>query len=396
MQIPLRTADSNIAGKVNFRSERLGAILLVCALQPMFAGAADDEQAERESQPVPGWDYAPDIRPDETRLKVQKGNFVAVPIPISNPTLGTGLVGGAAYFYGQTPEQKLVQPASVTGVAGMYTDNDSKALGVAHQNYWDEDRWRLGAIVAMADLRLQLLAPDGTSSGTAVDWVVEGLFSQLKFQREFGRDWYAGIGARYVDAEQAIDIEDLPDETATTDEIKTVGISLSADHDTRDMPLNSYSGHLFTVNALFNDEAIGSEQTYQSYSARYRSYHRVHEEVVVAWDVSACKRGGSTPLWDTCRLNLRGFSATDYLGQVSAQGQVEGRWQLSKRWGVVGFAGFGWVNDTFNDIRENEAIPSYGVGVRFMVLPAKRVNVRLDYGWSVDNSAIHLSVGEAF
>ena len=42
---------------------------------------------------------APDIREDETRLKLQRGDFVVVPIPISNPTLESGLVAGAAYFY---------------------------------------------------------------------------------------------------------------------------------------------------------------------------------------------------------------------------------------------------------------------------------------------------------
>jgi hypothetical protein len=41
-------------------------------------------------------------------------------VPISNPTLDTALVVGAAYFYAQTKEQKKVQPASVTGGGAMY------------------------------------------------------------------------------------------------------------------------------------------------------------------------------------------------------------------------------------------------------------------------------------
>lgn len=34
----------------------------------------------------------PDLRNDDTEFKAQKGNFVVVPIPVSNPTLGSGLV----------------------------------------------------------------------------------------------------------------------------------------------------------------------------------------------------------------------------------------------------------------------------------------------------------------
>jgi len=89
---------------------------------------------------------APDIRDDETKLKMQRGDFVVVPIPIANPTLGTGLVAGAAYFYPQTEEQKKLQPASLTAAAGMYTSNDSKAFAVVQQNYWNNDQWRSAVI----------------------------------------------------------------------------------------------------------------------------------------------------------------------------------------------------------------------------------------------------------
>jgi hypothetical protein len=41
-------------------------------------------------------------------------NWFVVPVPISDPTIGSGLVLGGAYFYPQTAEQKASQPASVT------------------------------------------------------------------------------------------------------------------------------------------------------------------------------------------------------------------------------------------------------------------------------------------
>jgi len=62
----------------------------------------------------------------------------------------------------------------------------------------------------------------------------------------------------------------------------------------------------------------------------------------------------------------------------------------------VGFGGVGYVTSSFSQIRERTAIPSYGMGIRFMVLAAKRINIRIDYGRSTDSNAIHLSVGEAF
>jgi hypothetical protein len=69
---------------------------------------------------------------------------------------------------------------------------------------------------------------------------------------------------------------------------------------------------------------------------------------------------------------------------------------MSNRWGLVGFVGGGYVDNSFSEVDIHDPIPSYGIGVRFMVLKSKRINIRIDYGRSHDSDAIHLSVGEAF
>lgn len=64
---------------------------------------------------------------------------------------------------------------------------------------------------------------------------------------------------------------------------------------------------------------------------------------------------------------------------------------------MVAFAGAGRVDDAFEDIGENHTIPSYGVGLRFMVLDSQRINIRVDYARSdKGNDAWYLAVTEAF
>jgi hypothetical protein len=129
---------------------RFAVLLSVIVLCGPLALAQEDRKDTR-----PG--IAPDIREDESKLKVQRGNFVVVPIPISNPTLDSGLVVGGAYFYPQTEEQKKLQPASLTALGGLYTNNDSRALVIAQQNYWKDDRWRFTGALGGADLRLSFI-----------------------------------------------------------------------------------------------------------------------------------------------------------------------------------------------------------------------------------------------
>lgn len=367
-------------------------ISALAGLALLFGCAALAQDASTDTRPG----IAPDIREDESRLKVQRGNLVVVPIPISNPTLEEGLVAGAAYFYPQSEEEKKLQPASVTAAAGLYTSNDSRAFALVQQNYWKNNKWRFTGVAGGADLRLSLLAPEESAAGISVDWRIDGKFLFAKIARRIKGNWYGGALMRLVDASQSIESDLTSFEFDTGSDITSVGLGVLFEYDTRDNPFNSSGGRYFKIDALLNDEGIGSDSTYQSYSTAYRSFHRLTDSVVLAWEMQGCKRGGTAPLWDACTVKLRGFSATDYLGRVSGSGQIEARWQFSERWGIVGFGGAGYIGSSFNDIREREAIPSYGAGLRFTVLKAKRINLRLDYARSTDSDAIHVSVGEAF
>ena len=338
----------------------------------------------------------PDLRNDEMALKLQKGDFVVVPIPVSNPTLDTGLVLGGAYFYPQSEEQKATQPASVTAAAGMHTSNDSKLYAIVQRSYWDKDRWRFGGAIGHADLNLTLLSPNESGTGQNTSWRIRGNFVRAQLSRKVGGKWYLGFAGRFVDTDQELELESGSIFFDNIADVTSVGIGVNIGYDSRDMPFNTYTGRSFQVNALFNDRSIGSDETYQSYDMAYSSYHKMSIPVVFAWEVRGCLKDGPVPLWDACKISLRGFSATDYLGKRSASAQFEARWSLSRKWGLVGFGGAGFINETFSGVRERELIPSYGIGLRFTVLAAKRINVRLDYGRSTDSDAIHLSVGEAF
>jgi len=368
-------------------------VIVVIALFAPGAWAEDNTGTANADESVQS--PIPDIRDADLKLKLQKRNWVIVPIPVSNPTLDSGLVVGGAYFYPQTDAQKKVQPASVTGVAGFRSSNQSSAFGIAHQSYFSEDKWRIGGIVGHADVKLDLSAP-GAGSGPSVDWLVKGDFFAASVSRKIAGKWYAGIVARYADMDQAFSIDIPSAEFNTSSETVSAGLGINVEYDNRDMPFNSFTGNKFKFSILTNSEGVGSDDSYKSYKLSYASYHSIRPSLVLAWEVQGCSKSDQAPLWDACSVDLRGFSATDYLGKSSASGQIEVRWKFHRKWGAVAFAGNGYYRNAFSEIREREAIPSYGIGLRFMVLESQRINMRLDYGRSNDSHAVYLSVGEAF
>jgi hypothetical protein len=79
---------------------------------------------------------------------------------------------------------------------------------------------------------------------------------------------------------------------------------------------------------MTSDQSNTDAESCQSYHARIRSYHPLGDPLILAWDISGCRKSGRIPLWDTCRLALRGFPATDYLSKQSLYAQAELRWRF--------------------------------------------------------------------
>ncbi len=325
-------------------------------------------------------------------------DYLVVPLPIQSPTFGAGLVVGGAYFYKQTEQQKSVQPASLTGAVAAYTSTNSYAVGLLQQNYWDADNWRFKGIVSYLDFNLDLVDPASVTENE-IGWLLKGELIQADLYRKLVGKWYVGLSGRYIDFTQSLTVNDGNDNDgfAIDEQSQTVGLGIILERDSRDLPTNAYTGSLLNITMVDSQlRGVNSTSDYQSYAIRYRFYHRFSDPLVLAYDLNACDRSGNFPLWDTCRLSLRGFSATRYLSESSASAQVEARWKFYKKWGVVGFVGAGYVGSTFGDTFNNDTVPSYGVGLRWMISGIKRINLRLDYARSTDTDAWYFSAAEYF
>ena len=379
----------------------LSSVISMLSLSCIVQAEAEDQSIEESHT-----DYSvsagvvnavPDVREEKSKLKFGSENLVVVPVPVSNPTFGSGLILGGAYYYPQSEEQKKAQPASFTGAGGIYTDNESYAIGIIQQNYWKEDRWRFTASGGYGDFKLELVDPDPGEDGHLVDWLVSGYFAQAALSRRIvDSSWYFGGLIRYLDITQDFNLSlDLPDFNVES-KIQSPSLGITIEYDTRDNTTNAYNGLRFESKVLFSGQSGQNVSKYEQYYLRLRGYHQLKNSLVVAWDVNGCTKSGEIPLWDTCRLDLRGFPATQYLSKKSLSTQVEARWKFYKRLGMVAFAGGGIIANSTTEEFEHDVIPSYGIGLRFMVMKSQRINMRLDYGRSDDGSAWYLGVTEYF
>ena len=103
---------TNTYGKIVKSS--LVLVLLIYIKPSATLASIDDEVAEMSGR----------VGNVKSLNKKQQGAWLPVPIPVSNPTVGTGIQAALLYLHPKTStDSTALNPTS--GIMGMYTDSDS-------------------------------------------------------------------------------------------------------------------------------------------------------------------------------------------------------------------------------------------------------------------------------
>jgi outer membrane protein assembly factor BamA len=352
---------------------------------------------------------APPSGADSAEVEKKGRELVIAPIPIVNPTFGTGLALVAGLVFPIDKNDKD-SPPTVAGVGGFYTDNHSYAVAAAIRTYLDHDRWRLLGIAATSQLNYDFFGV-GSGAGSAgksiplsqrVDaFGLEGL-------RRVASSLFAGI--RYVYARSVIRVDgENPDVSFPERDLEEVSASLGlhVQGDSRDSTFNPSRGVLADLRTDFYDPAFGSTRTYQSYSASGNLYLAAGARQILAVRLSACAAHGDVPTYALCLFgshnDLRGYDIGRYRDRAMFATQAEYRLSLPEslgffgKFGFVAFAGVGEVAPSFSNLNSDELLPGGGAGIRFLVARQNRINFRIDYAWGKAGSrGLYIGVGEAF
>jgi hypothetical protein len=358
---------------------------------------------------------APAVEPaspgEKASPKERRTEFIAAPIPISNPTIGSGLgVVGAVLFPINRGDR--VSPSSIAGLGGFYTDSHSYTLGAGFRTYLAEDHWRLLLGAAAGKLHYDL-SPPGTGPGSgaiSVPIVQDVRGATVETLRRVSGSFFAG--ARYVYAKTTVDIDpaDLGSEAAPPEKDRSTIVAALGPRiqsDSRDSNYYPTRGALFDLNADFYDPAFGGTRSFQSYKAAVNVFFSPGERQVLAGRLSACSVRGDAPLYLLClyglQSDLRGYEVGRFFDRAMLATQAEYRFSLSERlgffgkFGFVAFAGVGEVAPSFGDFNSDDLLPSAGLGIRFLVAKENRINFRIDYAWGRAGSrGLYVGVGEAF
>lgn len=178
------------------------------------------------------------------------------------------------------------------------------------------------------------------------------------------------------------------------------GIGLVLFADTRNGAFYPTSGGSYKLSMLNSVSWLGSSFTFSRWIADFRHYFQIADPLVLAAQIYATSVTGGPPFYMYPALGgdnqMRGYYEGRYRDNhyVAVQGEL--RLRLSRRWGIVGWAGMGDVAGSLDAFRLDNMKPTAGFGVRFALDPEEVLNVRADFAYGRNTNGMYFNAKEAF
>ena len=330
---------------------------------------------------------------EKTEFGVRNGSALAVPVPFSNPVIGSGLSLGAGYLFQLAPDADT----SFVGLGAMGSSNGSQAYGLAANVSFDSG-WSFNLALAEADVRYDLflgslkipIEQDGELFNGGLDYALTGP-SKIGFNVRYVN---TTIGLRTEGAPIPEDL--LPDLSL---ELAMLGLRYAWDErNDDDYPTD---GSILSLAVNHGFSLSGASRSYEYASANFDIYRTVGSEKVIAGRLSTCSASSDTPFFDQCSIGFtdgfRGFNATQFYDARLVSAQAEYRQRLGKRFGFVVFGGIGWTGESYGDLTDNGDRIAGGLGLRYRVSQKFPVDLSLDVSTNNDDEEfLYIFVGQRF
>ncbi len=177
-------------------------------------------------------------------------------------------------------------------------------------------------------------------------------------------------------------------------------IGLVGVYDSRDIIINARKGSLVEFSSYFFSDKIGSSFNFISLNGVFQKYWQLKKDHILGIQAKTKLNIGDVPFLDMATLGsddiLRGYPKNRFRAKNFVGYQTEYRFPLFWRLGMVVFAGVGDVFNNVQDLRADRLKYSLGTGLRFVINPAEKLNIRLDYAHGREGGYFYFVVAEAF
>ncbi len=364
----------------------------------LLLGIITDSTAQESEKPVKLFKDTLDGAFDISHYLLNLHGFLPVPTIITEPAVGYGGALAGAFFIAkkETGRKKFRMP-DVVGAGGGYTQNKTWFIGAGYFGFWKDDHIRYRGVLGYADVNLKYY-------GKGIDFLDKnpaefsigafGFMQQAIFR--IGESRFM-LGGKYIYSKTkvtAFEDSKLPWVDPREFNLTNSGIGVIGEYENFDNIFSPNKG--FRINITYNQylDFLGSDRNFgRLNSFAYYYLPLITNKWISGFRLEFQMATGDTPFYAYPFLIQRGVPAMRYQGKYTMVAETEQLVMLTRRWGVVGFAGYG---KTFNEEIKGGSAWNAGIGFRYLMARIFGLRMGLDVARGPEEWAVYVVFGNAW
>lgn len=328
--------------------------------------------------------------------------FIVIPSIITEPALG-GIGGAVAPIFLKKHEpvieengkKRFINP-DITGGMGMYTGNKSWLVGAFRSATLIKPKILYRVMAAYGDMNLSFYSKRPNLSDEEFKLNFRSVIFYTQWLKQFNNaKWSAGPQYLFLNSKINLPDFNLPPPFVEPKDIKSTVSQLGAaiQFDGRDNIFTPDKGMRLQSDFFWSDKALGSD--YQSWRVNLSAigYHPVTSNLIAGLRLEGEQAFGSPPFYLEPGINMRGIPAARYMGKTSLVSELELRWDVYRRWSLMGYGGLASAFDDWDQAFAKPVVYSYGTGFRYLLAKKFKLRMGIDVAKGPEQWAYYIVFG---
>ena len=326
--------------------------------------------------------------------------FVPGPNYSSTTGLGLGFLGTATYSTDRS------DPTLQRSNASIYSNMTTKGffmVGLRGNHIFPHEKFQLDYKVNLSTFSNEYWGigyVNADNDDNKTDYRRNRINAMARFMIKLAPKTFIGPFVNY----RVVQARNIKDEYAylwqgqsKTARAYTAGVSFT--YDSRDFMLNASRGVFLQIDQTFTPRCFGNgDYNFSSTEATFATYGKLWKGAILAGELHGIFNYGHTPWAFMAEVGtndrMRGYYAGRYNDKNLIEGQIELRQHIKGRSGVVAWVALANAFADFDHIAWRRTLPNAGVGYRWEF--KKRINIRIDYGFTRNGGGLIFNINEAF
>jgi len=307
------------------------------------------------------------------------------------------------YFYRESGSSFTSRPSMIFPLL-IYTQNRQFITQTDAEYYWRDELYHLGGSIGYKKYPGKFFGiGNSTSDRDEEEYTYRESRLAVNFQKRVWESLYTGMhyelshnSVAEFEAGGMLTGGEIPGSRGGVNS----GLGLLLNWDTRDNIFFPTGGSCHQFTTTFYGGGLAGDFAFNKYTVDLRHFHLFRARHVLAVQGYLNIITGDPPYNAMSLIGgenfMRGYYQGRYRDRHMMGLQVEYRSPQWKRTGVIFFAGLADVAERFTDFRFTEFKYSVGLGLRYMINPEEKVNLRLDFGFGRESFGVYMKILEAF